>query len=150
LRVVLQRVSNASVTIDGKIHNQIDNGLLILVGIDVEDDKSDVDWLIPKIYQMRIFSDDEGKMNDSIVDIQGEFLVVSQFTLHANTKKGNRPSYIVAARPEQAIPLYSYFCEQLAIKSGLQVKTGIFGADMKVNLLNDGPVTIIVDSKQKE
>lgn len=150
MRVVLQRVSNASVTIDGKIHNQIDNGLLILVGIDVEDDKSDVDWLIPKIYQMRIFSDDEGKMNDSIVDIQGEFLVVSQFTLHANTKKGNRPSYIVAARPEQAIPLYSYFCEQLAIKSGLQVKTGIFGADMKVNLLNDGPVTIIVDSKQKE
>lgn len=150
MRVVLQRVSNASVTIDRKIHNQIDNGLLILVGIEVEDDKSDVDWLIPKIYQMRIFSDNEGKMNDSIVDIQGEFLVVSQFTLHANTKKGNRPSYIVAARPEQAIPLYSYFCEQLAIKSGLQVKTGIFGADMKVNLLNDGPVTIFVDSKQKE
>jgi D-tyrosyl-tRNA(Tyr) deacylase len=150
MRIVLQRVSEASVTIDLKLYSKIDLGFLILLGIEEEDSQEDADWLIQKVANMRIFSDDEGKMNLSIQDVKGEFLVVSQFTLHASTKKGNRPSFIKAARPEQAIPLYEYFVEQLKISSNLEVKTGVFGADMKVALVNDGPVTICIDSKNKE
>lgn len=150
MRIVLQRVSEASVTIDSKLYSKINLGFLILLGIEEEDTQEDADWLIQKVANMRIFSDDEGKMNLSIQDLKGEFLVVSQFTLHASTKKGNRPSFIKAARPEQAIPLYEYFVEQLKISSNLQVKTGVFGADMKVSLVNDGPVTITMDSKNKE
>ena len=150
MRVILQRVSEASVTIDENIFSSIGDGLLILLGIENEDGQKDADWLIGKIAQMRIFSDEDGKMNLSVHDINGEFLVVSQFTLHASTKKGNRPSYIKAARPEQAIPLYEYFCTELSKTSGKNVKTGIFAADMKVKLTNDGPVTISMDSKTKE
>ena len=150
MRVVVQRAKDASVTIDGLVHGKIDHGLVVLVGIEHEDTKDDANWLIGKLSNLRIFSDEEGKMNHSIQDIQGQFLVISQFTLHASTKKGNRPSYINAARPETAIPLYEYFVEQLRIESKLAVETGIFGADMKVQLLNDGPVTITMDSKNKE
>lgn len=150
MRIVLQRVSEASVTIDSKLYSKINLGFLILLGIEEEDTQEDADWLIQKVANMRIFSDDEGKMNLSIQDLKGEFLVVSQFTLHASIKKGNRPSFIKAARPEQAIPLYEYFVEQLKISSNLDVKTGVFGADMKVALVNDGPVTITMDSKNKE
>ena len=149
MRVVVQRAKDASVTIDGLVHGKINHGLVVLVGIEHEDTKDDANWLIGKLSNLRIFSDEEGKMNHSIQDIQGQFLVISQFTLHASTKKGNRPSYINAARPETAIPLYEYFVEQLRIESKLAVETGIFGADMKVSLLNDGPVTIITDSKLK-
>lgn len=150
MRVLLQRVSEASVKIEGDVVGQIENGLLLLVGIEEEDSKTDADWLIQKIIGMRIFSDEEGKMNRSVQDIEGQFLVVSQFTLHASTKKGNRPSFIKAARPEQAITLYEYFIEELGQKSNLKVETGKFGADMKVSLINDGPVTIWLDSKNKE
>lgn len=150
MRVVVQRAKDASVTIDGLVHGKINHGLVVLVGIEHEDTKDDANWLIGKLSNLRIFSDEEGKMNHSIQDIQGQFLVISQFTLHASTKKGNRPSYINAARPETAIPLYEYFVEQLRIESKLAVETGIFGADMKVQLLNDGPVTITMDSKNKE
>lgn len=150
MRVVVQRAKDASVTIDGLVHGKIDHGLVVLVGIEHEDTKDDANWLIGKLSNLRIFSDEEGKMNHSIQDMQGQFLVISQFTLHASTKKGNRPSYINAARPETAIPLYEYFVEQLRIESKLIVETGIFGADMKVQLLNDGPVTITMDSKNKE
>ena len=150
MRVVVQRAKDASVTIDGLVHGKIDHGLVVLVGIEHEDTKDDANWLIGKLSNLRIFSDEEGKMNHSIQDIKGQFLVISQFTLHASTKKGNRPSYINAARPETAIPLYEYFVEQLRIESKLIVETGIFGADMKVQLLNDGPVTITMDSKNKE
>ena len=150
MRVVIQRVSEAAVTIEGQVKSAIGWGLLILLGIEEADNTEDIDWLCRKISQLRIFSDDEGKMNRSIQDIQGEFLVVSQFTLHASTKKGNRPSYIKAAKPPTAIPLYEQFVKQLAFTSGLAVGTGEFGADMKVQLLNDGPVTIIIDSKNKE
>ena len=149
MRVLLQRVSEASVKIEGKINGQIDQGLLLLLGICAEDAQGDIDWLIQKIINMRIFSDENGKMNLSIQDIQGEFLVISQFTLHASTKKGNRPSFIEAARPEIAIPLYENFITQLKL-TNLKVETGIFGADMKVSLVNDGPVTIAIDSKNKE
>lgn len=148
MRVLLQRVSEASVKIEGKINGQIDQGLLLLVGICAEDSQGGIDWLIQKIVNMRIFSDENGKMNLSIQDIQGEFLVISQFTLHASTKKGNRPSFIEAARPEIAIPLYENFITQLKL-TNLKVETGIFGADMKVSLVNDGPVTIWLDSKNK-
>jgi D-tyrosyl-tRNA(Tyr) deacylase len=148
MRILLQRVSEASVKIEGKINGQIEQGLLLLVGICAEDSQEDIDWLIQKIVNMRIFSDENGKMNLSIQDIQGSILVISQFTLHASTKKGNRPSFIDAARPEIAIPLYNLFIQKLQ-SSDLKVETGIFGADMKVSLVNDGPVTIWLDSKNK-
>lgn len=150
MRVVIQRVSEASVKIDGRISGEIGRGLLILLGIEHEDDRSDADWLIQKIIGLRIFSDHEGKMNLSVAEVDGHFLVVSQFTLHASTKKGNRPSYIKAARPEHAIPMYNYFVDSLAKASETKVETGEFGADMKVSLVNDGPVTILMDSKNKE
>lgn len=150
MRVVVQRVSSASVTIDGNCVSEIGQGFMILLGIETADDQNDADWLIGKIAQMRVFSDEDGKMNLSIQDIRGSFLLVSQFTLHALTAKGNRPSFIKAARPEQAIPLYEYFVKQLNQISGLEVKTGQFGADMQVSLVNDGPVTILIDSKQRD
>lgn len=146
MRVVIQRVSSASVSISGQIHSAISYGLLILIGIEHSDNESDADQLVRKIPQLRIFNDELGVMNRSALDVQAEILVVSQFTLHAKTKKGNRPSYIEAARPEQAIPLYEYFLSKLK-ESNLVVKSGIFGADMQVSLLNDGPVTILIDTK---
>lgn len=149
MKVVIQRVSEASVTIAAKVTAQIGAGLLILLGIEAADGTEDIDWLVKKIAAMRIFSDEAGLMNLAITDIRGEFLVVSQFTLHASTKKGNRPSFIQAARPEQAIPLYEQFVQALQQASGLGVQTGSFGADMKVALVNDGPVTIVVDSKER-
>ncbi len=148
MRALLQRVSEANVSIDKAIHSSINEGLLILIGIENEDSEEDVGWLVKKISQMRIFEDEEGKMNNSILDISGEILVVSQFTLHANTKKGNRPSFIKAARPEKAILLYEIFIE--SCQNILHTKSGIFGAEMKVALINDGPVTIWLDSKNKE
>ncbi|WP_459210716.1 D-aminoacyl-tRNA deacylase [Aquimarina rhabdastrellae] len=150
MRVVIQRVTHASVTIEGKEHAAIKSGLLILLGITEEDTQEDIKWLSGKISKLRIFGDEKGLMNKSILDIEGEALVVSQFTLYASTKKGNRPSYINAARPETAIPLYEAFVKALERDINKTVKTGIFGADMKVALLNDGPVTIIIDSKNKE
>ncbi len=150
MRVILQRVSEASVTIEGSVKSAIQTGLLVLVGIEDTDAQEDIDWLCRKISGMRIFPDDVGVMNKSIVDVEGEALVISQFTLHASVKKGNRPSYIKAARPEVAIPLYEAFVETLEKILGKPVGTGIFGADMKVRLLNDGPVTISMDSKNKE
>lgn len=150
MRIIIQRVSEACVKIDNEVKGSIQNGMLILIGIEHEDEQSDADWLIQKINGLRIFPDNEEKMNLSIQDIHGSFLVISQFTLHASTKKGNRPSYIQAARPEKAIPLYNYFVEQLKMCSRLSVETGIFGADMKVSLINDGPVTIFIDSKNRE
>jgi D-tyrosyl-tRNA(Tyr) deacylase len=150
MKAVIQRVTSASVAIDKEIYNQINQGLLLLIGVEHEDLTEDADYLIQKISNLRIFSDSDGKMNLSIRDINGEFLVISQFTLHASTKKGNRPSFIKAARPEVAIPLYDYFCETLKISSNLVVKTGKFAADMKVSLINDGPVTILIDSKNKD
>lgn len=149
MRILVQRVSEASVLIDGNPCGSIERGLLVLLGIEHEDTENDVDWLIQKLINLRIFSDEDRKMNLSSVDIAGAFLVVSQFTLHASTKKGNRPSYIKAARPETAIPLYTYFVDQLK-KTNHKVETGEFGADMKVSLINDGPVTIWIDSKNKE
>ena len=150
MRAVIQRVSRASVTINGEVHASIQTGLLILFGVDVTDEVADAEKLASKISKLRIFSDTEGLMNLSCVDVMGEFLVVSQFTLHAETKKGNRPSYIKAARPEQAIPLYEKFNEALSSETSTKVKTGIFGADIKIELLNDGPVTIIIDTKNWE
>lgn len=150
MRIVLQRVSEASVKIDGSTKGSIDGGLVVLLGIEAADSEVDADWLISKISGLRVFSDSEGKMNLSIQDINGAFLVISQFTLFASTKKGNRPSYIQAARPEQAIPLYEYFVSKLKSETNLKVETGVFGADMKVSLINDGPVTISIDSKNKE
>ena len=150
MRIFLQRVTEASVKIDNEVKGQIDHGFLILVGIENEDEKSDADWLIQKINGLRVFADQEGKMNLSIQDVKGSILLISQFTLFASTKKGNRPSYIQAARPEIAIPLYTYFTEQLKIQTQLNVETGVFGADMKVSLINDGPVTISIDSKNRE
>lgn len=147
MKIVIQRVSDASVKIADSIVGRIANGMLILLGIEHEDEQVDADFLVQKIIGLRIFSDAEGKMNLSAKDVEGRFLVVSQFTLHASTKKGNRPSYIQAARPEQAIPLYEYFVQKLALLSETKVETGEFGADMKVSLVNDGPVTIIIDSK---
>ena len=150
MRLVIQRVSEASVTIDGAVTAQIGPGLLILCGIEAADGGDDVAWLVQKVAQMRIFADAEGKMNLSIKDNGGGLLVVSQFTLHASTKKGNRPSFIRAARPEQAIPLYELFLSQLQAETGSPVARGVFGADMKVGLVNDGPVTICIDSRAKE
>lgn len=150
MRVVLQRVSSASVTVSEKIVGEIQKGLLVLVGIEDADTQEDIDWLVTKITQLRVFGDENGVMNLSVEDVKGDVLVVSQFTLHAATKKGNRPSYIKAARPEVAIPLFEKFVSTLENKLGKKVPTGIFGADMKVALLNDGPVTIIMDSKNKE
>lgn len=148
MKAVIQRVSEASVTVDQKIVGEISNGLLLLLGIDEEDEKSDADWLVQKIIHLRIFGDAEGKLNLSVFDIAGEILCISQFTLIADYKKGNRPSFIKAAKPDKAIPLFEYFKNELA-KSNLKIESGIFGADMKVSLLNDGPVTIVMDSKTK-
>lgn len=150
MRTVIQRVSSASVSIEGKIFSSIITGLLILIGIEEADSQEDIDWLCKKIADLRVFADAEGKMNLSIKDIGGDALVVSQFTLHASTKKGNRPSYLKAAKPELAIPLYEKFISVLSQTLGKPVKTGVFGADMKVNLTNDGPVTILIDTKNKE
>lgn len=150
MRVVIQRVSRASVVIDGQIKGKIAHGLLILVGIEEDDDNSDMEWLVPKIISLRIFNDDDGKMNLSVSDIDGDILVISQFTLHASTKKGNRPSFIKAAKPDKANQLYEEFVKKLGNLFKKEIFTGSFGADMKVELINDGPVTIIIDTKQKE
>ncbi len=150
MRVVIQRVSEASVTIGGQICSAIGVGLMILVGIEDADTAEDINWLCAKISQLRIFSDENGLMNRSVMDIHGEILVVSQFTLHGSTKKGNRPSFIKAAKPDKAIPLYEAFIVELKRVSNLTVLTGEFGADMKVALVNDGPVTIVMDTKNKE
>jgi len=150
MRVLIQRVSQASVTIDNNIKSSISKGLLIFVGIENEDSTTDIEWLCNKIINLRIFDDEQGVMNKSVTDIEGEMLVVSQFTLHASTKKGNRPSYIYAAKPDIAIPLYEEFCNALSKLLPKEVQTGEFGADMKVSLVNDGPVTIWIDSKIKE
>ncbi len=150
MRLVLQRVSSASVTVDGSITGQIGTGFMILAGIEGEDTLDDLTWLVQKVTQMRVFGDAEGKMNLSVKDVGGDLLVVSQFTLHASTKKGNRPSFIRAARPEVAIPLYEQFLALLETEMGRPVARGIFGADMKVALVNDGPVTICIDSKARE
>ena len=149
MRVVIQRVTKASVTIDNKEISAIESGLLILVGIENLDTQEDIEWLSNKIVNLRIFNDDQGVMNNSLLENKGDVIVVSQFTLHAATKKGNRPSYIKAARPEIAVPIYEAFVGALELKLGKKVGTGIFGADMKVELLNDGPVTILMDSKNK-
>ena len=149
MKAVLQRVSSASVTISEKIVAQIDNGLLVLVGIEDADRQEDIHWLSQKIVNLRIFGDENGVMNLSVKDILGEIIVVSQFTLHANTKKGNRPSYFKASKPEIAIPLYENFVQQMELELGKKIQSGKFGADMKVALVNDGPVTIIMDSKNK-
>lgn len=150
MRVVIQRVSEASVTILNEKVAEINKGLLILLGIEEQDSQEDIDWLCKKIINLRIFADENDVMNLSVKDISGEIIVVSQFTLHASTKKGNRPSYIKAAKPDFAIPMYEKFIERLEESFGKKVQTGQFGADMKVGLVNDGPVTIIIDSKNKE
>ncbi len=150
MRAVIQRVSEASVTIDHEVKSSIQMGLLILLGIEEADKQEDIDWLSSKIARLRIFNDENGVMNLSVIETGGEILVVSQFTLHASTKKGNRPSYIRAAKPDIAIPLYEQFVKQLKIESGLTVMTGEFGAMMEIKLVNDGPVTIIIDTKLKE
>lgn len=150
MRAVIQRVTSAEVKVDGEIKGSINGGFLILLGIGHNDLETDIDWLIKKIIGMRVFNDSDNKMNLSIMDTEGQFLVVSQFTLMASTKKGNRPSYMNAARPDVAIPMYEQFCKNLSLASQKTVAQGVFGADMKVSLLNDGPVTIILDSKSKE
>ncbi len=150
MRIIIQRVSSASVTIDNKLEGKIDLGLLVLLGIESEDSSSDIEWLVNKLINLRIFSDNENKMNLSIEDVKGDFLVISQFTLFASTKKGNRPSYLRSAKPDISIPLYNMFIEMLKNKTQQKVEEGIFGADMKVALTNDGPVTIIIDSKNRE
>lgn len=149
MKAVIQRVSQASVTVEGKQVASIDNGLLILLGIVSEDNDTDIKWLSNKIVNLRIFADETGVMNRSLLEIDGDAIVVSQFTLHASTKKGNRPSYINAAKPDVAIPLYKNFVKQFQTDLNKTVQTGVFGADMKVSLLNDGPVTIIIDTKNK-
>lgn len=150
MRAVIQRVNKASVTIDGRINGRIGLGLLVLIGIEDADNLEDIIWLSNKMVNLRIFNDNTGVMNRSVLEIKGDILLISQFTLHANTKKGNRPSYIKASKPDIAIPLYETMIKQLANDLGKNIATGIFGADMKVELLNDGPVTIIIDSKNKE
>lgn len=147
MRLVIQRVKSASVEIDSHLHSSINVGLLILLGIEEQDEIKDADWLIQKLVNMRLFSDENGKMNLSVSDINGELLIVSQFTLYADVQKGNRPSFIKAARPEKAIPLYEYFIKKSEMTLGKPCKTGVFGADMQISLVNDGPVTIIIDSK---
>jgi D-tyrosyl-tRNA(Tyr) deacylase len=150
MRTVIQRVSKASVTIEGKKVSQINIGLLILLGIETADNESDIEWLSKKIANLRIFNDDNGVMNNSLIDVEGEAIIVSQFTLQASTKKGNRPSYINAAKPEIAVPLYQEFIKNFESQINKKVGTGEFGADMKVALINDGPVTIIMDSQNKQ
>jgi D-aminoacyl-tRNA deacylase len=150
MRAVIQRVSKASVTIENKIYSQINTGLLVLLGIEDADTAEDIEWLSGKIVNLRIFNDNNGVMNVSVKDINGDILVVSQFTLHASTKKGNRPSYIKASKPEIAVPMYERFLQQLISDLGKKVYSGVFAADMKVELLNDGPVTIVIDTKNRE
>ena len=150
MKTVTQRVQYASVTIDGQVKSKIGKGLLILVGIEDRDTQEDIEWLAKKITNLRIFDDENGVMNRSCIEVEGELLVVSQFTLQASTKKGNRPSYIKASKPDVAIPMYEAFCEEVGLQLGKPVQTGTFGADMKVELLNDGPVTILIDSQNKE
>jgi len=150
MRAVIQRVSEAKVTIDGTIFSSIGKGLLVLIGIEDADTDEDIQWLSQKIVQLRIFEDEQGVMNISLKDTVGQLLLVSQFTLHAAVKKGNRPSYIKASKPEIAIPLYEKMVQQLQTDQGKEIQTGVFGADMKVALVNDGPVTIIIDTKRKE
>ncbi|PWW19987.1 D-aminoacyl-tRNA deacylase [Chryseobacterium sp. AG844] len=148
MKIVIQRVSEASVKVDGKIVGEIGKGLMLLTGIDENDEKADADWLVQKVLNLRIFGDEDDKLNLSVKDISGEILCISQFTLIADYKKGNRPSFIKAAKPDKAIPLFEYFKEEIA-KSGLKTESGIFGADMKVSLVNDGPLTIVMDSITK-
>ncbi len=148
MKIVVQRVSEASVKVDEKMVGSIQKGFMLLVGIHEDDEKEDANWLVQKILNLRVFGDDEGKLNLSILDIKGEILCISQFTLIADYKKGNRPSFIKAAKPDKAIPLFDYFKDEIS-KSGLKTESGIFGADMKVSLINDGPVTIVMDSKSK-
>lgn len=150
MRVLIQRVKKASVTINNEVYSLIDNGLLLFIGICDEDNGEDIEWLTKKISNLRIFDDENGVMNKSVMDIDGEILAVSQFTLMASTKKGNRPSYIKAAKPDISVPLYEQFCAEMEIAVNKPIKRGVFGADMKVELLNDGPVTIFMDSKNKE
>lgn len=150
MKAVIQRVTRASVTIEGKIYSQISTGLLVLLGIEDADGEEDIEWLSNKIVNLRIFDDAAAVMNESVKDKNGEILLVSQFTLHASTKKGNRPSYIKASKPGVAIPLYEKMIRQLSADLGREIKTGVFAADMKVELLNDGPVTIVIDTKNKE
>lgn len=150
MRAVIQRVSEAKVSVEGKTSGEINNGLLILLGVEIADKQEDMNWLVQKIASLRIFSDAEGKMNLSVTDIKGEILVVSQFTLLADSKKGNRPSFIRAARPEQAMPFYEMFCEKLHHVSSCKIARGVFGADMQVRLVNEGPVTLVLDSRVKD
>ncbi len=150
MRIVIQKVEKAELTVDGSQHASIETGLLVLLGIEDADTEEDIAWLTGKLSRLRVFDDDNGVMNHSIQDVGGELMVVSQFTLHASTKKGNRPSYIRAAKPDHAVPLYEAFIKQLETESNCRVASGIFGAYMKVMLVNDGPVTIIIDSKNKE
>ncbi|MDH6305985.1 D-tyrosyl-tRNA(Tyr) deacylase [Parabacteroides sp. PF5-5] len=150
MKTVTQRVKRASVSINGEITAQIANGLLVLIGIEDRDNQEDIEWMTKKITLMRIFDDENGVMNKSVLDVDGDIMVVSQFTLHASTKKGNRPSYIRASKPEVAIPLYEAFCREIESLSGKKIATGTFGADMQLELINDGPVTIIIDSQNKE
>lgn len=150
MRIVVQRVSEASVKVENKIIGAIDSGLMILVGIECDDSREDAEWLSKKICNLRIFDDENGIMNKSLIDISGKILAISQFTLHAKTKKGNRPSYIAAAKPEISVPLYQFFVHQLENESDTKVETGKFGAEMQVSLINDGPVTIVMDTKNKE
>ena len=150
MRTLIQRVQHACVTIDGQLKSQIGKGLLVLVGIEDRDTQEDIEWLCKKIANLRIFDDENGVMNRSVTETEGEVMVVSQFTLHASTKKGNRPSYIHASKPDVAIPMYEAFCAEMGLQIGKEVQTGTFGADMKVELVNDGPVTIWIDSQNKE
>lgn len=150
MRTLIQRVQHASVTIDGQVKSQIGKGLLVLVGIEDRDTQEDIEWLCKKVANLRIFDDENGVMNRSVIEMEGEVMVVSQFTLHASTKKGNRPSYIHASKPDIAIPMYEAFCAEMGLQIGKEVRTGTFGADMKVALVNDGPVTIWIDSQNKE
>ena len=150
MRAVIQRVSRASVSVDENVTGEINTGLLVLLGIEVEDTNEDIQWLSGKIVNLRIFNDEEGVMNKSVVDVDGSVLLVSQFTLHASTKKGNRPSYIRASKPDFAVPMYEKMIQQLEKDLRKKIHTGVFGADMKVELLNDGPVTIVINSKNKE
>jgi D-tyrosyl-tRNA(Tyr) deacylase len=150
MRAVIQRVARARVTIEEKVNGQIENGLLVLMGIEDADNDEDIEWLSARIVNLRIFNDEKGVMNISVKDIAGNILLISQFTLHASTKKGNRPSYIRASKPDIAIPLYKKMVKQLSLDLGKEIQTGIFGADMKVELLNDGPVTIVIDTKNRE
>lgn len=150
MKTVIQRVSAAAVEINHKIIAEIQQGLLVLIGIEDADNQEDIDWLVTKIVNLRIFPDKNDVMNLSVKDIDGEIIVVSQFTLHASTKKGNRPSYIKASKPEIAIPIYKNFVQKLRFEFGKKIQTGVFGADMKVSLINDGPVTIVIDSKNRE